>query len=92
MCTSGRGIAHPRFGDPHLAWTVDFWDNMTAPYDASADLNDLNILSNLRNQVSNKKAKLTHAITEVIVGYGDKLEVVLPTIFCSAICWCWALI
>jgi hypothetical protein len=37
---------------------------------------DLNILSNLRTHVSNKKAKLNHLATEVIVEvqYGDKLN------------------
>jgi predicted aspartyl protease len=74
MQTMGRAsAADPRFGNPRLAWTVDFWDRMIAP---SPDLNDLNILSNLRNQMSNKKSKLTHATTEVVVEvrYGHKLD------------------
>ena len=53
MQTMGRAsIVHPRFGNPRLAWTVDFWDRMKAP---SPDLNDLNMLSNPRDQMSNKK-------------------------------------
>eukprot|EP00978_Attheya_sp_CCMP212_P016813 scaffold44411_cov45-Attheya_sp.AAC.2 len=31
MWTSGRQVAHPRFGDRKLAWAVNFWDTMTAP-------------------------------------------------------------
>ena len=74
IATSGRAAAHPRFGNPRLAWAVDFWDRMTAPL--PSNLNDINILSNLRNQVSNKKVKTTHFTTELIVEirHGHKLK------------------
>ena len=74
IATAGRAAAHPRFGNPRLAWAVDFWDRMTAPL--PSNLNDINILSNLRNQVSNKKIKTTHFTTELIVEirHGHKLK------------------
>jgi phosphopantothenoylcysteine synthetase/decarboxylase len=71
------GRAHPIYGNPILAWTVDYYDVMTQPFtEPSASLHDINILSSLRNQVSNKKIKLTHPTTELIaeVRYGDKLD------------------
>jgi hypothetical protein len=78
MWTSGRNVAHPLYGNPKLAWTVDFWDRMIAPLDPNLlNLNnDQNILSKLRNVVTNKKTKLSHATTEIIVEvrYGDKLD------------------
>jgi hypothetical protein len=53
MRTSGRESAS---GNPRLAWTVDLWDRMTASFNPTlSDLNDLNTLSELRNQVSNEK-------------------------------------
>jgi hypothetical protein len=65
MRTSGRESAS---SDPRLAWTVDLWDRMTASFNPTlSNLNDLNTLSELRNQVSNKKIKLSHATTELIV-------------------------
>ncbi len=75
MRTSGRESAS---SDPRLAWTVDLWDRMTASFNPTlSDLNNLNILSELRNQVSNKKMKLSHATTELTVEarHGHKLDV-----------------
>jgi hypothetical protein len=54
MWTGDRSEAHPIYGNPRLAWTVAYWDRMTAPLPPpNPDPNDLNILSNLRNAASN---------------------------------------
>jgi hypothetical protein len=77
MWTSGGSEAHPIYGNPRLAWTAAYWDRMTAPLTPpNPDPNDLNILSNLRDAASNRKMKLTHATTELIieVRHGDKLD------------------
>jgi hypothetical protein len=80
MWTRGRSAAHPICVIPRLAWTVACWDRMTAPLNPPnptlSDPNDLNILSNSRNTMSNKKMKLTHATTKLIVEvrHGDKLD------------------
>jgi hypothetical protein len=80
MWTGGRVAAHPIYGIPRLAWTVACWDRMTAPLPPPnptlPDPNDLNILSNLRDTMSNKEMKLTHPTTELIleIRNGDKLD------------------
>jgi hypothetical protein len=77
MWTRGRNTAHPIYGNPRLAWTVPYWDRMTAPLPPqNIDRNDLHILSNLHNTSSNKKMKLSHSTTELIVEvrFGDKLD------------------
>jgi hypothetical protein len=66
--------------DPKLRWAVDYWRSVTtANTSITNNINnqmDLNILSNLRTYVSNKKTKLNHLATELIVKvqYGDKLN------------------
>jgi hypothetical protein len=62
--------------DPKLHWAVDHWRSITMANTLENSLQDLNILSNLRTQVSNKKAKLSHLVTELImeVRYGEKLK------------------
>jgi hypothetical protein len=50
---------------------------MTASFNPTlSDLNDLNMLSELRDQVSNKKIKLSHATAELTVEarHGHKLD------------------
>jgi hypothetical protein len=65
MRTSGRESAS---SDPRLAWTVDLWDRMTASFNPTlSNLNDLNASSESRDQVSDKKIKLSHATTELTV-------------------------
>jgi transposase InsO family protein len=66
--------------DPKLSWAIDHWRSVTTANTTISDNDnsqmDLNILSNLRTHISNKKAKLTHLATELIVEvrYGDKLN------------------
>jgi hypothetical protein len=77
IMTSGSGET-----DPKLRWAVDHWRYMTTSntlrdeMNVENDLYDLNILSSLRNQVSNKKAKSKHIATELIVEirHGEKLN------------------
>jgi hypothetical protein len=63
--------------DPKLLWAIDHWrSTTTANRPTNYAMNqqmDLNVLYNLRTHVSNKKAKLNHLATELIVkvGYGD---------------------
>jgi hypothetical protein len=62
--------------DPKLCWAVDHWRSMTRANileNHNNGLQDLNILSNLCTQVSKKKAKLSHPVTELIVKvrYGE---------------------
>jgi hypothetical protein len=67
MATTGRQVAHPIYGNPILAWMVDYYDVMIQPFmEPFASLQDINILSSLHNQVSNKKIKLAHPTTELI--------------------------
>ena len=62
--------------DPKLRWAVDHWRSVTTRNVPEIDIQDLNILSNLRAQASNKKAKLSHLSTEIIVEirHGEKLN------------------
>jgi hypothetical protein len=70
--------------DPKLEWCLECWKAFKKtlprlkdePSGSSPSLNDLNILSSLRYQVSNKKPKLKHASTELIVEIrcGEKLN------------------
>jgi hypothetical protein len=63
--------------DPKLCWAIDYWkSSITISEQETNNELDLNILSNLRNQVSHKKTKLNHVATELIVEvrYGDKLN------------------
>ena len=65
--------------DPKLRWAVEHWRAVTRPQVSETDANnvqDLNILSNLRTRLSNKKTKLSHLTTELIVEvrYGEKLN------------------
>jgi hypothetical protein len=71
--------------DPKLKWCLECWKAFKKtlprlkedePNGSSPSLNDLNILSSSRNQVSNKKPKLKHASTELIVEmrHGEKLN------------------
>jgi hypothetical protein len=77
IMTSGSGET-----DPKLRWAVNHWRYMTTSntlrdeINVENDLYDLNILSSLRNQVSNKKAKSKHIATELIVEirHGKKLN------------------
>jgi hypothetical protein len=74
MRTSGRELAS---SDPRLAWTVDLWDRMTTSFNPTLpDLNDPNMSSMLRNQVSDKKIKSSHVTAEstVEVRCGHKLD------------------
>ncbi len=63
-----------------MHWAIDHWRSVTTANTTISDNDnsqmDLNILSNLRTHISNKKAKLTHLATELIVEvrYGDKLN------------------
>jgi hypothetical protein len=65
--TSGSGET-----DSKLRWAVDYWRYMTTSNTLRNEMNnrndlyDLNILSSLCNQVSNKKAK-SNVPTELIV-------------------------
>jgi hypothetical protein len=66
--------------DPKLCWAVDHWRSITMANileNHNNGLQDLNILSNLHTtRVSNKKAMLSHPVTELIVKvrYGEKLN------------------
>jgi hypothetical protein len=70
--------------DPKLIWCLEYWKvfKKTLPLSTNDSnnsqhgLNDLNILSSLRNQIRNKKSKLKHVSTELIVEvrYGEKLN------------------
>jgi hypothetical protein len=63
--------------DPKLLWAVDLWRTMITPRNLRDDTQmDLNILSKLRTFNNNKKIKLTHLTTELIVEvkYGNKLN------------------
>jgi hypothetical protein len=63
--------------DPKLLWAADLWIYMTTPRNLRDNTYlDLSILSNLRTFTNNKKAKLTHLTTELIVEvkYGNKLD------------------
>jgi hypothetical protein len=43
MATTGRQVAHPIYGNPILAWTVDYYDVMTQPFtEPSASIKKLN--------------------------------------------------
>jgi hypothetical protein len=57
--------------DPKLSWAIDHLRSVTTVNTSMPDnINnqmDLNIISNLRTNISNKKAKLTHLATELIV-------------------------
>jgi hypothetical protein len=70
--------------DPKLMWCSECWKAFKKtsprlkdePCGSSSGLDDLNILSSLRDQVSNKKPKLKHASTKLIVElrHGEKLN------------------
>jgi hypothetical protein len=63
--------------DPKLLWAVDLWRSITTPSNLEDNTYmDLSILSNLRTHASNKKVKLTHPTTELIVEikHGKKLN------------------
>jgi hypothetical protein len=59
--------------DPKLRWAVDHCSSITVPILLENNTNiqqDLNILSNLRTHASNKRIKLTHLTTELIIKIG----------------------